>query len=84
MASSIQDLADLIATLRSRHSQAFRSDLLRLRTQYGARAVAEAFALCRQAEARASVSVSGAKAKQRAERADVRLAQALFARRERS
>jgi hypothetical protein len=42
------------------------------------------FALCRQAEARSALSVSGAKAKQRADRQDARLAQAVFQRRERS
>jgi hypothetical protein len=78
MASSTQDLADYIGALRSRYARALQSDLLKLRTVHGGRAVSEALSLCREAEARASLSVSGAKAKQREQRADARLAQAVF------
>jgi hypothetical protein len=84
MAGTVHDLASLIAALRSRYAHALRSDLLKLRAVHGARAVDEAFQLCRQAETRASLSVSGAKAKQREQRADARLAQAVFRSRGRS
>jgi hypothetical protein len=78
--ASTQDLADLIAALRSRYARALQSDLLRLRAVHGGRAVNEALSLCREGEARSALSISGAKAKQRADRADARLAQALFRR----
>jgi hypothetical protein len=84
MASTIHDLASLIAAVRARHARALQSDLLRLRTVHGARAVSEALSLCREAEARDALSVSGAKARARADRQDARLAQAVFQRRERS
>jgi hypothetical protein len=84
MASSTQDLADLIATPRSRHARALQSDLLKLRATHGCRAVDEAFQLCRRAEAREALSISGARAKERTDRQDERLAKAIFQRRERS
>jgi hypothetical protein len=74
MASSTQDLADLIATLRSRYARALQSDLARLRATHGGRAVSEALSLCRQAEAREALSNSGARAKDRADRQDERMA----------
>jgi hypothetical protein len=82
MASTVHDLASLIAALRSRYARALQSDLLRLRAVHGGRAVNEALSLCREGEVRSSLSISGARAKQRADRADARLAQSLFRRKD--
>jgi hypothetical protein len=78
--NSIADLANLISTLQQRHNKPFESDLVRLRTAYGTRAVERALSMSREAGLRDALSVSGAKRREHDERAAVRDAQALFAR----
>jgi orotidine-5'-phosphate decarboxylase len=80
--SSIRHLADLIGSTRHKHARALQADLLRLQTTYGRHAVSEALALSQQQDLRASLSISGQRQRQRAERQSERMAQEQFRKRE--
>jgi hypothetical protein len=75
-------LASLIHARRQYLDRILNSDLLKLQTQYGPRLVGEAVALADRMVERDALSVSGAKAKQREQRQDARMAQAVFRRKD--
>ncbi len=76
--ASIKDLADYIGAMRSRCARAPQFDLCHLTAEHGSDAVNEALQICRQAELKASLSVSGERCRRHDARADERTTQAAF------
>ena len=76
--SSIKDLADYIGTLRLRYARALQSDLARLKAEHGSHAVSEALQICKQAELKASLSISGERRRRHDALTDERETQAVF------
>jgi hypothetical protein len=82
--SSIDDVARFIYSRRQQLDAQLRSDLVRLQCEFGDRLLSEAVALADKLAERDRLSVSGAKQRQREQRADKMQAQALFARKSQS
>ena len=79
--ASVAHLANFITTRRSYYAKQMASDLARLRVEYGNQLVDEALQLSRQADLRASLSVSGQRQRQHERRQSEREAQELFRKR---
>ena len=76
--TTIREISNLIATMRSKHAAALAADLTRLRTQYGSVAIDQADALAKQRDLRQSLSISGQRVRQRQLRESDRLAAEVF------
>jgi hypothetical protein len=63
--SSLDDLARYIQSRRAAHDRAFQSDVNRLRIQHGVRIVDEALDLAKRNDQIASLSISGARRRER-------------------
>ena len=68
--ANIKDLADYIGAMRSRCARAPQFDLCHLKAEHDNDAVNEALQICRQAELKASLSVSGERCRRYDARAD--------------
>jgi hypothetical protein len=78
--ANIKDLADYIDALRSGCARAPQFGLCHLKAEHGSDAVNEALRICRQAELKASLSVSSEWCWRQDARADERTTQAAFQR----
>jgi hypothetical protein len=77
---NVDNLADLILSIRQRYARSLASDLNRLRVEHGDRRVTEALQIAKQIELRNSMSISGSRRRQHDARQDERNAQAVFER----